>query len=58
MNKDIYVLNGYENRADYLDFLADINGISLSKVENMAELLGIEEDFDGLVSALQDLGDY
>ncbi len=58
MDLDIYKNNGYEDRADYLDFLADINGMSLQQVESIAELLGIEEDFDGLVSTLQDLGEY
>lgn len=51
---DIYQKNGYENRMDYLKCLADDNGIELSNVMMLADLLGPSEDFDGLVSDLED----
>ena len=51
---DIYQKNGYENRMDYLKSLADDNGVPLSDVVFLADILGPEEDFDGLVSDLED----
>lgn len=51
---DIYQKNGYENRMDYLKSLADDNGVPLSEVVFLADILGPEEDFDGLVSDLED----
>lgn len=52
---DIYQDNGYDSRKQYLECLAEDNGIDLETVIACAELLGPEEDFDGLVSTLQDL---
>jgi hypothetical protein len=55
MPKDnIYQANGYTDRADYLNNLADDFGIDFEVVSATAELLGEEEDFDGLVSMLED----
>lgn len=51
----IYTENGYENRRDYLKQLADENGVELSTVLAMADILGPNEDFDGLVTELEDL---
>ena len=51
---DIYVKNGYAGRGDYLKSLADGYGLSLEQVEEIAALLGPAEDFDGLVTELQD----
>jgi hypothetical protein len=50
----IYTEHGYYNRADYLKDLAAETGVPLHVVETMADLLGPNEDFDGLVSALED----
>jgi len=50
----IYTDNGYKNRADYLKDLSDETGVPLEVVHTMADLLGPSEDFDGLVSALED----
>lgn len=55
---NVYQENGFENRDDYLEFLADEYGMSLLEVLSLADLLGPNEDFDGLVSALEDYGDY
>lgn len=49
----MYKEAGFENREDYLGFLSEEYGISADKVVALAELLGHEEDFDMLVSALE-----
>jgi len=49
-----YTEQGYENRRDYLDTLADDLGIDRATVYTMAQLLGPSEDFDGLVTMLED----
>ena len=54
---NVYIENGYENRQDYLECLADDNGISIDEVLMMADLLGESEDFDGLVSMIEDFCD-
>jgi hypothetical protein len=51
---NIYEKYGYKNRKDYLESLADEYGLSLDIVFSAADLLGESEDFDGLISALQD----
>lgn len=50
----IYTENGYKSRRDYLDNLADERGWDHASVLMMAELLGPSEDFDGLVTMLED----
>ena len=50
----IYIENGYKNRRDYLDSLAEDFGIDKQTVYAMASILGSTEDFDGLVTALED----
>lgn len=50
----IYTENGYHNRMDYLESLADDFGIDLDSVLCMAQMLGKNEDFDGLVSMVDD----
>lgn len=50
----IYTDNGYESRADYLRQLADETGCGIDIVHMLAELLGPSEDFDGLVTSLED----
>ena len=54
MPRDVYQENGYDDRDDYLRSLADDYGIPLDAVMAVAEVLGPEEDFDGLVSNLED----
>ena len=55
MSTNIYKANGYEGREDYLSCLAEDYGLSLEEVVRpLAELLGPDEDFDGLVSSLED----
>lgn len=49
---DIYKENGYEDRSDYLGCISDDYGVPMDTVQCLADLLGPDEDFDGLVSAL------
>lgn len=48
----VYTDNGYANRREYLKSLAEDYG---DAVYILAELLGPDEDFDGLVTDLEDL---
>jgi len=57
MSNDVYVLNGYRDRKDYLESMAEEYGVSDEKVALLADILGPDEDFDGLVSTLEDLSD-
>lgn len=54
---DIYVENGYKSRRHYLECLADEYGVDLEVVLTLASLYGPNEDFDGLVTELQDLAE-
>jgi len=52
--ENLYIENGYKNRRDYLENLAFDMGIDKYIVFSLADLLGSIEDFDGLVSSLED----
>jgi hypothetical protein len=52
----VYQNMGYKNRYEYLNTLAEVYGRNL--VFTLAAMLGPNEDFDGLVTALQDYADY
>ena len=45
---------GYSSKDEYLEALADNYGTDLFEVIALADLLGDEELFDGLVSTLED----
>ena len=49
---NVYQQNGYADRADYLSCLSEDYGEE--KVMLLADLLGPSEDFDGLVTMLED----
>ncbi len=51
----IYEDNGYEDREDYLRCLAEDNEVDYSTVRALADVLGENEDFDGLVTSVQDV---
>ena len=51
----IYTENGYENRTDYLNELREEYGADM--VNTLITVLPASEDFDGLVSALEDAMD-
>ncbi|GHU02103.1 hypothetical protein FACS1894147_03270 [Spirochaetia bacterium] len=53
--EDVYTRNGYKDREDYLKNLADDWGLELFVVNMVADMLGPSEDFDGLVSELEDM---
>lgn len=55
--ESVYTDNGYRNRADYLKSLADDYGVPLTTVKDLASILGPEEDFDGLVTEIEDIAD-
>lgn len=55
---NVYTKNGYKNRKDYLKSLAKEYGVDYATVYELAMLLGESEDFDGLISALDDVGEY
>jgi hypothetical protein len=50
----IYEENGFNSRQDYLEYLADSFDTDLDTVLAVAELYGEDEDFDGLVTSLED----
>jgi len=54
MSENIYQQNGYENKEYYLKCLSEDYGVPLEVVYGLAEMLGETEDFDGLISALDD----
>ena len=54
MDENIYQENGYADRDDYLNCLSEDYDISIESIYSLAEMLGENEDFDGLVSALED----
>jgi len=53
-NKNIYKDNGYSDRNDYFVDLSLRFNIDLSSVYALSEVMGKDEDFDGLVSSLDD----
>ena len=54
VNNEIYIRHGYENRRDYLKSLAEDYGFDYETVALLADTMGETEDFDGLVSMLED----
>ena len=50
----VYQQEGYASRRDYLECLAEDIGVDKKTVFMLAELLGPDEDFDGLVTSLED----
>lgn len=51
----VYQDNGYKNRKDYLECLAEDYGVEKDVVFALASMLGSTEDFDGLINALEDI---
>lgn len=54
MDEDTYRLHGFKNRAEYLQSLAEEYGLDYEMICAFANLLGPNEDFDGLINALED----
>ena len=51
---DVYQENGYKNRTEYLWSLTEDHQVSIETVHLYSDLMGPSEDFDGLVSALEE----
>ncbi len=51
---NIYKENGYRNRKEYLDSLAEEFEIPAENVYALSTVMGESEDFDGLVTSLED----
>ena len=52
---DVYQKIGYKDRDDYLTRTAETFGIDSYVVCCLADVLGENEDFDGLITELEDL---
>ena len=50
----IYQEEGYANRIEYLESLAEDYGVPVKTVFAIASILGPEEDFDALVTEVED----
>ncbi len=53
--ESVYTKNGYKNRRDYLEQMAEKYATDLDIVLMLADMLGMNEDFDGLIVALEDI---
>jgi hypothetical protein len=51
----IYTEQGFQSRKDYLVNLANDFGLPVNTVFMAASTLGPSEDFDGLISTLEDI---
>lgn len=49
-----YQEDGCESRTEYLEQLADENLLTLGQITMLVDLLGPDEDFDGLVNMIED----
>jgi hypothetical protein len=54
MNNKVYQENGFSNRDEYLSDLAEQYNVTTYEVRSIAEVLGENEDFDSLISTLED----
>ena len=50
----VYTDNGYKSRKDYLQNVAEEFELPYALVSAIAAMLGPSEDFDGLISMLED----
>jgi len=50
-----YQEHGCSSRTEYLQRVSEDYGVALDAVEAVAQLLGPNEDFDGLISMVQDM---
>ncbi len=58
IEKNVYQRNGFKNRKEYLQDLADEFGLSEDLVFMAADMLGESEDFDGLINTLEDAEEF
>lgn len=52
MGNNVYIANGFSSRTEYLESLCE--EYDRSAVFTLADMLGPSEDFDGLVTMLED----
>lgn len=52
---NIYERMGYNSREEYLEYLSEDYGVDLHTVTALADILGPDEDLDGLIVALEDM---
>ena len=55
--RSVYEMYGFKNRQDYLQTMAIEYGVDMETVLALADVLGEDEDFDGLVVSLEDAAD-
>lgn len=55
VRSNIYVDKGFKNRREYLEHLADDYNVEKLDVFAIAEILGPSEDFDRLLTSLEDI---
>lgn len=53
---DVYQENGFKSREDYLMSLAKKYNTDIRLLHTLADIMGPEQDFDGLVTMLNDYG--
>ena len=58
MENNIYMNAGYQDRTAYLESLANQYETDFETVEMLSDFLGHNEDFDGLISALEEMDEY
>jgi hypothetical protein len=51
----LYTEKGYRDRHEYLRNVALDHGVPLQTVLRLAALLGPDEDFDGLITAVEEI---
>ena len=56
MPETLYEEHGCKNRDEYIRDLANENDVDAGVAFAMADLLGENEDFDGLVTTIEDIG--
>ena len=54
----VYTQYGYNNRTQYLMSISEEYGVDLGTVYAVASMLGENEDFDGLLTSLEDYAGF
>ena len=52
--ESIYQQNGFKDRYEYLMHLSDMYGIPYDTIRIAADMLGPSEDFDGLITMIEE----
>lgn len=55
MDNTVYQRHGFKDRMHYFRHLVDEYDVHMDVIMTLAEMLGPNEDFDGLVAALEDM---